>query len=389
MNITVNNEANKSIYGPLEFSDDLTLQDMQALLQFEAEYDEKKHELVYDQKVLDVANDGIKTLKELQIKDNSSITIKMKKLDPIDQLRLKLLDDAKTPEILKTEILVDLRGFKQFIEFIKFSPISRSKPLVQVLKNSELMEELAYAKKIDEQMTHAMEYTPETFTTVSMLYINMEINGHPVKAFVDSGAQNTIMSTKLAKLTKLDKMVDKRFQGEARGVGVSNIVGKIHSALVKIETQFVACSFTVLDINVDLLLGLDMLKRYQACIDLEKNVLKFAGIETPFLGEADIPKEPIVETIAGADVNVGSSAMGPEGEGFNANKRATTTQAKSASSNKQPKQAEGTPLGMPVQFSESSIKTLMDLGFSKEKVIEALKVANGNADLAASILLNM
>ena len=44
---------------------------------------------------------------------------------------------------------------------------------------------------------------------------------------------------------------------------------------------------------------------------------------------------------------------------------------------------------MPVQFSESSIKTLMDLGFSKEKVIEALKVANGNADLAASILLNM
>ncbi|KAL6941305.1 hypothetical protein ACO0RG_002433 [Hanseniaspora osmophila] len=81
--------------------------------------------------------------------------------------------------------------------------------------------------------------------------------------------------------------------------------------------------------------------------------------------------------------------MGPEGEGFNANKRATTTQAKSASSNKQPKQAEGTPLGMPVQFSESSIKTLMDLGFSKEKVIEALKVANGNADLAASILLNM
>ncbi|KAL6945407.1 hypothetical protein ACO0QE_002859 [Hanseniaspora vineae] len=389
MNVTVINEISKSIYGPMEYSDDLTLENLQALLQFEAEYDEKRHELVYGQQVLDVVNDRNKTLKDLQIKDTSTITIRMKKLDPIEQLRLKLLDDVETPEILKSEILIDLKGFKQFIEFIKFSPISRSKPLAQVLRNNALMEELAYARKIDEQMTHAMEYTPENFTTVSMLYINMEINGHPVKAFVDSGAQNTIMSTKLAKLTKLDRMVDKRFQGEARGVGVSNIVGKIHSALVKIETQFVACSFTVLDINVDLLLGLDMLKRYQACIDLEKNVLKFAGIETPFLGEADIPKEPVLEKIAGADVNAGSGARGTAGQGFNANKRATPTQTKPASSVKQPKQEERTLLGVPEQFSESSIKTLMDLGFPREKVIEALKVANGNADLAASILLNM
>lgn len=43
--------------------------------------------------------------------------------------------------------------------------------------------------------------------------------------------------------------------------------------------------------DVDLLFGLDMLKRHQACIDLEKNVLRIQGREVPFLAEHELPNK--------------------------------------------------------------------------------------------------
>ncbi|CAM9364203.1 unnamed protein product, partial [Discosporangium mesarthrocarpum] len=107
--------------------------------------------------------------------------------------------------------------------------------------------ELIQQEAIQENYTMAMEEAPEVFTRVSMLYIDTEINKHKVKAFVDSGAQSTIMSASCAERCDLIRLMDKRFHGEARGVGTGKILGRIHMAEIRIGKDFFPCSFTILE----------------------------------------------------------------------------------------------------------------------------------------------
>lgn len=210
-----------------------------------------------------------------------------------------------------------------------------------------------------------------------MLYLEVEVNGHKVKALVDSGAQATIMSPSCAEACGIMRLVDKRFAGVARGVGTANIIGRVHSAQIKIGPLFLPCSFTVMEgRQVELLLGLDMLKRHQACIDLAKDKLIIQGIEVPFLGEADIPKdteeayqrEPTVPGPAGTTIGQRSGAVtAPSGSGSAAGGPASAAPPRPA-------------------FPREHIEQLMALGASEQRAIQALEATGGNVEYAASLI---
>ncbi|CAL1700328.1 unnamed protein product [Somion occarium] len=254
------------------------------------------------------------------------------------------------------------------------------------------IEEAIRQQAVLENMEHALEYSPESFGRVTMLYIPVEVNGHPIKAFVDSGAQQTIMSPDCAEACGLMRLVDKRFSGIAKGVGTANILGRIHSAPMKVADLHLPCSFTIMEgRDVDLLFGLDMLKAHQACIDLEKNVLRIQGREVSFLAEHELP-EKARHMDAGTLEEASNPQAGPSSSGASSAPQQQHFPGSGHTLGSTP--APGIGRGAPAagaavaqsRYPEQAINTLMGLGVSREVAISTLEAAGGNVDVAASLL---
>ncbi|KAF9310815.1 DNA damage-inducible protein 1 [Podila horticola] len=259
------------------------------------------------------------------------------------------------------------------------------------------IEEAIRLENVAANLEAALEYNPESFGRVTMLYIEVEVNGHPVKAFVDSGAQATIMSPECAEACGIMRLVDKRFAGIARGVGVAKILGRVHSAQIRVGRDlFLACSFTIMEgKGVDLLFGLDMLKRHQACIDLSKNALIINDIEVRFLSEHELPSsakengELTPEELASIGGTVPKSEAGDLSTSSSSGASSTTPPAvrpvPAPQTQSQPRPPQ--PVAAPATaHPEGSIQTLMSLGASRAEVIAALDAAGGNVDVAAGFL---
>ena len=187
-------------------------------------------------------------------------------------------------------------------------------------------------------------------------------------------------------------------------------------SIPKIGDKFYTSAFTVMENqghsnSVDFLLGLDMLKRHQCCIDLGKNMLILPPDNAvPFLSEHDLPESARLTSTEDTDVKGEKSSGSGSGTG---EKRkigeisatapthpSPSLPAPTASSARPPVATGPSPAAGPAPShagpvpgptgsgSPPGLQMLLDIGFPRDAALEALASTGGNVELAATLLFS-
>ncbi|CAF1427636.1 unnamed protein product [Adineta ricciae] len=396
MHISIANFGDSEDLLTIEIPSDLTLKDLKVIIASETDFgiEAVQMNLYHDGRLL---RDENQTLEQANVKDYDVVTCQRKLLsenrnqqeaattrrfpmDPnnpqhlFEQLRSNpaALQEFRRndPQLADAIERNDIMAFMQCLMSrmaLRQSGTTERQPEVDLLdpEIQRRIEQRINMENVMDNMEHAYEHAPEFFGNVVMLYINCKINGHSVKAFVDSGAQMTIMSKACAERCGIMRLVDARFQGIAKGVGTQKILGRIHLAQLEVEKQFFATSLSVLEEqSIDMLIGLDMLRRHRCVIDLDKNVLRIEdSVETSFLPESELPLHARLtgNTPGSADLDRTENPL-------------QSASVASGNSNSQSSRR----LDPPSPFPERLINEITKKGFTREQAIEELKSTNGD-----------
>lgn len=259
-------------------------------------------------------------------------------------------------------------------KYIQLSPSKTTTLEESNIKEGDIIV-IAPFDPVAENLNRAYDENPEFFADVTMLYIKVSINGYELAAFIDTGAQRSLMTPALCEKCDLNHLVDQRFKMQVRGVGEKQSNGRIHSVPMVIGGEICNTSLTVLDLGgVGLLIGLDWMKRFKAKIDLENNGIFIGNTFVEFLSEWEVKK---MQTEFGIQVdqilqNKPDSVEIP--------------QTKPNSSVTEPVQKPKPSPNVLTPEQNQKLNNLIDLGFDATSALQALESCGWNVDLAAGML---
>ena len=114
-------------------------------------------------------------------------------------------------------------------------------------------------------------------TRFEPMQIMCEINGYMVPAIIDTGAEISVMSASCARRCHLTNQIDPQYAGKATGVGSCEIVGGIDALDMRIGPVSFQNKISILyQSRCDLLIGLDILRRFDCELSFKKKYMKLS-----------------------------------------------------------------------------------------------------------------
>ena len=134
----------------------------------------------------------------------------------------------------------------------------------------------------------AYEEVPQFFTPINMTYIHCQIGEELISAFVDTGAQVTVMNLETAIKCGLSHRIDTRNKIMVKGVGTQESVGTIYGVDMIIGKYSFMCNFVVMRNAPNVMVGLNMMRTHGIILDYSKKILKVSDQDIPFLTDKEI-----------------------------------------------------------------------------------------------------
>lgn len=169
---------------------------------------------------------------------------------------------------------------------------TETKGLKSMFKKKETAEEKKFrlvrerAKNIDSKLAKAYIKLPHFYLNQPLKQVPISICNHKLEVVLDTGAQNTIMTLKLARKVGVARQIDRKHAGSAGGLNsVVSVLGRISNLSVNIGTVKAKLNVYVLrELNYDFVLGLEVFKRLSAVLSFKDNCLIFPNkVKVAFL----------------------------------------------------------------------------------------------------------